>query len=111
MASKDQKSKSSGPLAFRMSYNSRTTGFSGEDVKSDSGFAEILSEFYSMADIPRLWGKCRPIIQAENDKYESLAAMALEDIVCYCRLDTNYFARSTRRIYFQYMQLRHTSHR
>lgn len=95
----------SGPPAFRVSYNPRTTGFSEESVKSDAGFAEILAEFYVKADIPQLWEKYRPIIQAENEKYRPFAAMALEDIISYCRLDTDYFARSTRRIHFQYMPL------
>lgn len=90
---------------FRLSYDPKTTGTIGQLVQSDSGFLELLGEFYGKADVAELWMKYGPLIQAENDKYRPFADMAIADVDSYCRLDSNYFSRSARRIHFQFMPL------
>lgn len=94
-----------GPPYFHLNYDPKTTGSIAQSVQSDSGMSGLLAEFYKNAGIARLWKKYRPLIQAENDKYEPYAEMAVADVQSYCLLDSNYFSKSTRRIHFQFMPL------
>ncbi len=94
-----------GPPDFRLSYDPKTTGDLAESLQPDSGFVGLLAEFYKKADIPVLWAKYGPLIQAENDKYNQFADAAMEDVDSYCRLDTSYFYRASRTIHFQFMPL------
>jgi len=94
-----------GPPDFRLNYNPNTTGISEDTVKSDSALSDLLARFYKDANVPQLWEKYRPIIQAEDDSLRSFSATAMADIISYCNLDSNYFLKSTRRIHFQFMPL------
>jgi len=95
----------SGPPDFLLSYNPKTTGEIAESVASDSDLTELLAEFYKKADVPDLWAKYRPLIQAENDKYKPFAKLAMEEVDSYCHLDSNYFTGNSRRINFQLMPM------
>lgn len=94
-----------GPPDFHLNYDAKRTGSLAGSVQSDSGFSELLAEFYRKAGIARLWKKYRPLIQAENDKYRPYGDSAVADVESYCLLDSNYFSTSSRRIHFQYMPL------
>jgi hypothetical protein len=95
----------SGPPDFRWSYNPKNTGEIGETVSTDSTFPDLLAEFYKKADVAQLWDEYQPLIQAENNKYKAFAHKAMEDVLSYCRLDTNYFYSNSKRIYFEFMPL------
>lgn len=95
----------SGPPDFHWNYNPKSTGEIGETVSKDSTFRALLAEFYEKADVAQLWEEYRPLIQAENNKYKAFAHKAMEDVLSYCRLDTNYFYSNSKRIYFEFMPL------
>lgn len=95
----------SGPPDFRWSYNPKNTGEIAEIASRDSTFPSLLARFYKMAHVARLWDEYRPIIQAENNEYKPFADKAMDDVLSYCRLDTDYFYSDSRRIYFEFMPI------
>ena len=95
----------SGPPDFHWSYDRKTTGEIGEDVSSDSALPALLAEFYNKANVAQLWDEYQPLIQAENDKYKPFADKAMEEVLSYCRLDSNYFYSDSRLIHFEYMPI------
>ncbi len=94
-----------GPPDFHWSFDAKTSGDLAESAESDSGLPDLLAEFYQKAGIADLWAEYRPIIQAKNDRYKRFAEKSIRDVEAYCRLDSNYFSRSSRRIHFQSMPL------
>jgi hypothetical protein len=94
-----------GPPDFHWSFDPKTSGDLRDAVESDSGFPELLAEFYQKAGIADLWAEYRPLIQAKNDRYKRFAEKAMQDVEAYCHLDSNYFSSSSRHIHFQFMPL------
>ena len=95
----------SGPPDFHWSYNPKKTGDIAEIVSTDSALPNLLAEFYRKARVAQLWDEYRPLIQAENDKYKPFADKAMDDVLSYCRLDSNFFYSDSRLIHFEYMPL------
>ena len=95
----------SGPPDFRWSYNPKNTGEIAEIVPADSTLPSLLAEFYRKANVAQLWDEYRPLIQAENNKYKPFADKAMDDVLSYCRLDSNYFYSASRLIHFEFMPL------
>lgn len=95
----------SGPPDFRWSYNPKNTGEIAEAVSIDSTFPSLLAEFYKQANVAQLWDEYRPLIQAKNNQYKPFADKAMDDVLSYCRLDTDYFYSNSRRIHFEFMPL------
>ena len=69
-------------------------------LKEYEGFDALYRDFYEKANIKRLWKKYKPIIQRINDEYRSFGEIALNDIIRYCKLETDYFSKGTSKIYF-----------
>ncbi len=95
----------SGPPDFRWDYNPKNTGEIAEIVSADSALPNLLAEFYKKANVAQLWNEYRPLIQAENNEYKPFADKAMDDVLSYCRLDSNYFYSDSRLIHFEYMPL------
>lgn len=95
----------SGPPDFRWSYNPKNTGEIAEIVSADSTLPGLLAEFYKKANVAQLWDEYRPLIQAENNEYKPFADKAMDDVLSYCRLDSNYFYSDSRLIHFEFMPL------
>ncbi len=94
-----------GPPDFGWSYNRQNTGEIAEIAFADSTFPALLAEFYRTANVAQLWKEYRPLIQAKNDEYRPFADKAMDDIISYCRLDSNYFYSDSRMIHFEFMPL------
>ncbi len=94
-----------GPPDFRVHYDPRTTPYGREEEASKAGLSALLAEFYRQAGLAGLWQKYRPVLQAENDRFKPFARQALAEIESYCRLETGFFARDSKRIHFQFSPL------
>jgi len=70
------------------------------------GFDTLLQEFYSKAQIEKLWNKYRTKLKAINLQYKPYAEIALKQITDYCRVDTNFYHDiATGHFYYQQIPL------
>jgi hypothetical protein len=95
----------SGPPAFALSYDPNTSPYANQVQEEMAGLSSLLAEFYLQAHIPALWQKYRPQFQDLNDQFRPYASQALNDIIQYCRLDSNYFSRKASRIHVVFAPL------
>ena len=65
----------------------------------------LYRDLYKELNVGKLWEKYRPDIQEQNDKYAFYAEKALENIVLYCRLSKDYFAKRAKSLHIQYSPL------
>ncbi len=94
-----------GPPSFELSYDSAATPQGKATERNMEGLSSILADFYIKANIPQLWSRYEARFQELNDRFQPHAAKALEDIVSYCRLDSNYFSRRATTIHVLFSPL------
>jgi len=70
------------------------------------GFDSILAEFYTKAQIEKLWEKYYSKLHEINLQYKPYAELAIRQITDYCRTDSNYFRNHTNgKFYYQQIPL------
>jgi hypothetical protein len=94
----------SGPPDFKLEYDSLSTDI--RHVESNfPNLSGLVSEFYTKADIPTLWKTYLPLYKKLNDGFKPHAQKAIDDIVVYCRLDSEHFQKNTSKIHVQFSPL------
>ena len=76
-----------------------------EYLEKFSEYDSMLREFYTKANIEKLWDKYESQLSELNCSYKPFAEIALKQITDYCRVDSNFYGNFANNIHYQEIPL------
>ena len=70
------------------------------NIMNKENYLKLLNEFYTKADIPKLYAKYISILETNNIRYKKFGNQALKKITEFCRVDSNYYENKYKKFNF-----------